>query len=383
VHWHIVTGEFPPAPGGVSDYSEAVSRALAAAGDTVDVWCPASSGVRTPRLDVRVHDIAGQWTRADLATLDAALDQTAGPRTLLVQWVPHAFGRRSINIGVCRWLRRRALAGDSLQLMVHEPGLGFGEGLLRHNAAAGIHRAMLMLLLSAAERVWVAIPAWADILRSCSLGRDIPVCWLPIPSTISVATCPDGVAAARHALTSVPEAIVVGHFSTYSRELRNDLRCVLPVLLQRASQLCIQLLGRGSTEFLGELSDIPNISARVTASGDVDALELSYRLQACDLMLQPYRDGASTRRTTLMAALAHGIPVVTTIGRLSERFWQTSDIVVGTSGEPRAMATAVLDLACDPDRRRRLGSAARAEYERRFSLTHVIDALRTGACEAV
>ncbi len=27
--WHIVTGEYPPQPGGVSDYTEAVARGLA------------------------------------------------------------------------------------------------------------------------------------------------------------------------------------------------------------------------------------------------------------------------------------------------------------------------------------------------------------------
>ena len=43
--WHIITGEYPPAPGGVSDYTEAVAAGLAAAGDEVHVWCPAASGL--------------------------------------------------------------------------------------------------------------------------------------------------------------------------------------------------------------------------------------------------------------------------------------------------------------------------------------------------
>lgn len=384
MNWHIVTGEFPPAPGGVSDYSAAVAEALAAAGDTVDVWCPRSPGMQPGRPGVHVHDIAGEWTRADLAVLDAALDRTPTPRNLLVQWVPHAFGRRSMNIAVCRWLRRRAIAGDTLQLMVHEPGLGFGEGSLRHNAAAGIHRAMLMLLLSAAERVWVAIPAWADVLRSWSLGRQIPMGWLPIPSTIAVAGDPARVAAVRNAVATEPGSVVVGHFSTYSREIRRDVRNVLPALLDSMREIRVQLLGRGSKEFFAELRSRPDTDmARVTSTGDVNQVELSCHLQACDLMLQPYPDGASTRRTTLMAALAHGLPVVTTVGRLSEPFWRAADIVVATPvGDPQSMADAVQQLVRDGDWRRRLGSSARTAYEQRFSLEHTVDALRSGAYEA-
>ena len=40
--------------------------------------------------------------------------------------------------------------------------------------------------------------------------------------------------------------------------------------------------------------------------------EVSVHLSACDLMIQPYPDGISARRTSAMAALAHERPVVTT-----------------------------------------------------------------------
>jgi hypothetical protein len=40
VAWHLVTCEYPPQVGGVSDYSLAVATGLAAAGQTVHVWCP-------------------------------------------------------------------------------------------------------------------------------------------------------------------------------------------------------------------------------------------------------------------------------------------------------------------------------------------------------
>jgi hypothetical protein len=40
VTWHILTGEYPPQPGGVSDYTRQLARALVDAGDSVEVWAP-------------------------------------------------------------------------------------------------------------------------------------------------------------------------------------------------------------------------------------------------------------------------------------------------------------------------------------------------------
>ena len=40
MQWHILTGEYPPQPGGVSDYTRMVAEGLAAAGDEVVVWAP-------------------------------------------------------------------------------------------------------------------------------------------------------------------------------------------------------------------------------------------------------------------------------------------------------------------------------------------------------
>src|SRR5947209_3461982 len=41
--WHLVTGEYPPRPGGVGDYSALLAAGLAAAGGEVHVWT-ASAG---------------------------------------------------------------------------------------------------------------------------------------------------------------------------------------------------------------------------------------------------------------------------------------------------------------------------------------------------
>jgi glycosyltransferase involved in cell wall biosynthesis len=56
-----------------------------------------------------------------------------------------------------------------------------------------------------------------------------------------------------------------------------------------------------------------NLADFVYRTGYVELPEVSANLLAADVVVMPYRDGVSFRRTTLIAALRHGCPVVSTI----------------------------------------------------------------------
>jgi glycosyltransferase involved in cell wall biosynthesis len=95
-------------------------------------------------------------------------------------------------------------------------------------------------------------------------------------------------------------------------------------------------------------------------------------------MLQPYPDGVSSRRTSVMVALSHGRPVVTTTGRLTEPLWSSCGALVLTAAEtPAELATATARLLADPPRRQRLSERARSLYLERFDLAHTVVALRS------
>src|SRR6202011_6017268 len=97
-------------------------------------------------------------------------------------------------------------------------------------------------------------------------------------------------------------------------------------------------------------------------------------MSECDLMIQPYADGVSSRRTSIVAALAHGRPVVTTSGPDTEPFWQSSNAVILAA--PSQIPAAVSELVKDQDKRERMGIEAAALYQSRFDLQHTIAALR-------
>jgi glycosyltransferase involved in cell wall biosynthesis len=381
--WHLVTCEYPPQPGGVSDYTEIVANGLAAAGDEVHVWCPQLRGNPEPRrkqTNVFVHRELGRFSVADLRRANKLLDQYAPPRRLLVQWVPHGYGFQSMNLPFCLWLWQRAnQRHDTVEVMVHEPCLAFGEGSWKQDGVALIHRLMTMILLKAASHVWLSIPAWESFWRPYTLGSSLPFHWLPVAGSIAVNHDPAAVKIVRARYATEGQSIL-GHFGTYDRSISEKLLQCLPPLLQPGSNRIALLIGLGSEAIRDELlRRHPVLAGLVHATGPLDATDLSVHLSACDLMLQPYVDGVSSRRTSVMAALAHGRPIVTTAGKLTEDLWAESGAVaLAPANESDAFERLAKELIEDPDRRAQLGNAAQALYQQRFDLRHTIAALRNG-----
>jgi glycosyltransferase involved in cell wall biosynthesis len=96
-------------------------------------------------------------------------------------------------------------------------------------------------------------------------------------------------------------------------------------------------------------------------------------------MLQPHSDGVSTRRTSLMAALAHRRPTVTNSSVFTKALWRNSDAVaLVDTGDIPAMGAALAHLMNDAEARARLGAAAGALYAQRFDIAYTIAALREG-----
>jgi glycosyltransferase involved in cell wall biosynthesis len=284
-----------------------------------------------------------------------------------------------MNLRFCYWLWQRASRGDQVELMVHEPYLAFWEGTWRQNAAAVVHRVMTVVLLQAARRVWVAIPAWEKKWKPYTLGRSIPFTWLPISSGLPFAD-PLAVRDVRLRIGASDQS-VIGHLGTYGSPIASLLCDALAELLGRLSGPHILLMGTGSEQFRDSfLQRHPPYVGRITATGPLTDSALAAHVAACDLLIQPYPDGISSRRTTAMAGLHLGVPIVTTTGVLTEPFWEASNAVrLSSVGDWTTFVDHVDRLLRHPDERTRLAACAKTFYDGMFDVERTVAALRTAA----
>ncbi|HEU0053355.1 MAG TPA: glycosyltransferase, partial [Longimicrobium sp.] len=147
-------------------------------------------------------------------------------------------------------------------------------------------------------------------------------------------------------------------------------------ILAPPSRAVAVLLGGSGPEFAARLESIdPRLRGRIVAPGYQSPKEISLHLQACDVVAQPYPDGASARRTSLMAALANGVATVTTRGRFTEPLWGDGPVPTVVAGDGALLAAEVLALLGDDARRRAVAADGRAFYARHFSMRRTLDVL--------
>jgi glycosyltransferase involved in cell wall biosynthesis len=198
-----------------------------------------------------------------------------------------------------------------------------------------------------------------------------------VPSTLPT-DVPGADAAAVRARFLPAGGHLVGHFGTYGGHVAPLLEGILADLLEGRPDRHALLLGRGGPLFADRLRRRhPDLEGRLHAPGELDAPGVALHLAACDLLLQPFPDGASSRRTSLMAGLAIGAPVLTTEGPLSEPLWRESGAVCLVEARAgSAFREAAERLLRDSALRASLGARARETYRERFAVEHTIARLR-------
>jgi glycosyltransferase involved in cell wall biosynthesis len=131
------------------------------------------------------------------------------------------------------------------------------------------------------------------------------------------------------------------------------------------SPVRVRIVGSSPTRHMAYLSNLQSSSSGLPVVWDLDlsAEEVAERLARATFAYLPFPDGASERRTSLIAALERGVPVITTRGK------NTPSGLQGASwfcASPTGALAAVQTLLERADLREALSSKAR-EYAGKFS----------------
>jgi hypothetical protein len=181
-----------------------------------------------------------------------------------------------------------------------------------------VHGVMAWLATRGARNVFVAIPEWQSRLARLGAwhvaGRR-EVTWVPIPSNMPDSVDPIRVRAIRQQLLETRRRTIVGHFGTFGRFHVALLAPTVERILDDGADRAMLLIGRNGA-LLRDTIVVrrPDLDARITVTGELAPQEVSAHLVACDVLLQPYDDGISARRSTAMAGMALGKAIVSNRG---------------------------------------------------------------------
>ncbi|MCC7361606.1 MAG: glycosyltransferase [Anaerolineales bacterium] len=304
----LLTGEYPPQHGGVGDYTHALAAALAAQGADVHIITHQRARGLAP---VTVHPVIGRWGWGALLQV-RALARRLKLDLLHIQYQAAAYGL-SVPIHLLP-----DVAGLPTFVTFHD----LREPYLFPKAGARLRRWAVNHL--AARAVGVITTDRPDQRELASRGVARALTSIPIGSNIAPAP-PAGYDRGqwRLALGVQPAELLLGYFGFLNQSKGGDtLISALALLADRRAAAKLLLIGgaAGASDptdaaFAAQLErqiKRHGLEDRILRTGFVAPDQVSAALLACDAVVLPYRDGVSFRRGSLLAALAHGCPIITT-----------------------------------------------------------------------
>lgn len=366
----LISGEYPPEVGGVGDYTQQLSDALRARGYAVSVLtgrkaAPAMS-------DPQVLRCAPGWGWRFWQSAPGLITRLA-PTVVHIQYQTGAYGMHPA-IDLLPWRLRRLQQRPAIVVTAHDLRLPY---LLPK--ADRLRRWVTTRLLSDADALIVTNAADAAALRSAApAGRELyrppraltnPLWTIPIGSNIAPAPPPGYERAAwrqQHGLRD--DEVLIAYFGLLSRT-----KGVLPLLLTLARlepRYRLLIIGGAAPQpddqrYAAEVQQLivaQSLAERVAITGPCAPAEVSAHLLAADLVALPFTDGASYRRGSLLAALAHARPTITTAPTtpLDPPLLDGAHALLLPTADPELLAAAIQRLAAEPMLQARLSAGARA-----------------------
>ena len=333
----IYCPDVPPVPGGVSDHTLALARALEAQGAPPVVLARRGDPQLFAPLACRVGLTPGEV---------AGAARELGVTALLVQYVPFLFARRGVSPALVSGMRRVRQAGIRLAVMMHEPFVPFTR--LPWLVTGVLQRLQLRALLRQTEFVYTPLPAWADIARRYA-GPATTVAVAPVGATVPVSRLSRD--EARRALGLTDGTVAIGVFSPAAAGFRHDWIAATAARLGGRRDVLWVRFGFGSDRALPGYPSGDN----VITLGTTSAGRVADTMRALDIVAAPYIDGLTLRRSGAMLALAHGVATVSSEGHLFD-----DSLRALAACEPNAPAFAgrIETLATDPAQRAALAARA-------------------------
>lgn len=362
----LVCGSYPPMLCGIGDYAAHLADALGQMGHEVVVVT--STGAQALASGaVRVCPVVARWDWRALPGLLRTLHE-ARVQVVDIQYPTQQYGRQPM-VNLLPWLVQAKL-GVPATATIHEFSTFRLPGRLRLALTARLSRAVIAT--DGANHAQLA--RWSG-------GPASKYALVPLASNLPCAP-PEGYDrdAQRAHLGAGPASVVLAYLGFISPSKGvEELLDSFASALAGAPGLDLRLWLLASREpaaprhaaYHAEVEARLERMAgreRVAWTGYLEPAQMSAHLLAADIAVLPFCDGASLRRGTLLAALTHGLPVVSTLGASAsaDGLGEAQGLCLVPPGDPHALAEATLLLAREEGLRKGLAARAKA-FAARFS----------------
>ena len=359
----IISPTFPPNKGGDSDYTFLLAAGLAEKNEVIIVTSKLEDTVSEEENRFSIMRKIENWGSFDLFHI-LSISRRFTPELIIIQYVSFLYGRGGINFIfplVLLFLRMQY----KVFTMVHEPFTPIGDSVKTFLISL-VQRLMLFCMVLGSDKIGVSIKAWERMMERFFFWRKGDFRWIPVPSNIKIAPNTPDVGDLQR-FNKNPLLVFFG--SLHVTKMVEFLTASLEALIKKGYDSGLLIIGQDEKAISAYIKGLPDyIGERIFCTGYCSSEDVSRYLSVSDIFLLPLFDGISSRRTTLMTALEHGIPVVTTSGFLTDDIFLMEDfILLSPSTDKGLFVSNVVKMADDEILRKTMGKKGREAYEKYFS----------------
>ncbi len=365
----FLTGEYPPMQGGIADHIALLAQALAPLGVESSIlinrrWQDTTGGTSLPEFPVNAVVPNWGWRCWPAVTRFLGAHQ---PDVLHIQYQAAAFDLGGW-VNWLPWFLKQRRVKTRLVTTFHDVRLPY-------------------IFPKAGPFRWRSILALARFSDAviCTNREDLQTLQQAFDSSPRLAHIPLGSnadpqppaefdrSAWRGRYGATTDTLLLAYFGFLNESKGGEeLIEALARLRQQGIDARLVLIGgevghadptnRASAAKVQALIERRGLAGFVFRTGYVDLPQVSANLLAADAVVMPYRDGVSFRRTTLIAALRHGCPVVSTRPAdpgLIPEIQPGQNMLLAPPGDAIGLANTIARLAREPALRQKLGIGAR------------------------
>lgn len=353
----FISGSYPPLPCGIGDYTHRLATTLVQQGTDVEVLT-SPGGVREQDSPVRVRPVVHSWTAPTLGLILAQL-RAIRPEVVNIQYPTPRYGRHPF-INLLPFFIR-AILQLPVVTTIHEFTTFRRLGRARVGLSVLSSSRVIVTERQNLSEIGCALPLSRGKLHHVPLGANIEPSLAADFDRLSQRT---GYGATESDLVIVyfgfisPSKGVETLLHAFRRLLAEHPECPARLLLvagREPVEPAYAPLHRQVEALLAE----PPLCEHVFWTDYCSIEEVSAYLASADLAVLPFNDGVSLRRGSLLAVLAHGLPVISTPATNYKNELDEENGIFLAPNDEQALSMAMVTLAKDVNRRAKLALQAK------------------------
>jgi len=362
----ILTGEYPPLQGGVGGYCDILAKTITELGHHVFIFSNDRAEAQAPQIPLTSY--ANGW----------------GPGSI-----------RAVN----QWVQARALDIVNLQFQTAaydmSPWIHFMPHFINTAFVTTFHDLRFPYLFPKAGplRDWIVMHlarASAGVITTnyedhSRVEQRHPSQMIPMGATVQTAMPTEYSREVwRQQAGATDRDFLLGYFGFINHSKGVDT-LIEAIAILNTDDLPVKLVfvgGRTGTAdptnasyaaMIDDLIEQRGINAQIFQTGFVTEEEIGAYLKAVDVVVLPFRDGASYRRSSLMVAIQHECAIITTQPQIETPAFTSDNLLMVQADSADALAEAIQSLYTAPALRQKLHGGIK-QLKQHFNWHHIAQA---------